>query len=366
MRLTLSISALALVFLGACELTENSLTLKMVGVIDPGVAKSRSRTQSEPLVASPVLTAQTSPSDRSRTAGQAAAGTAPKSGSFDVESIAVSVKIHGEFPYVKGLEGFEVMSDELSTWKKQTDFGEYMFQPSPAQGIEIGGQFFMTHFKAKTPNSQSTGKIVESYRRMIESNGGKMLYKGQFYNDAIVKAARSEQLTRDGATYLLRTPEREIWTQVSVRDDGDEYILVVVERGPLVLATTALSASDLKRAIDEFGKAIVYVNFQFDKADLRPDSKPVIDEVFALLKSDPALKLSIEGHTDALGAPDYNQALSQRRAAAVRAALLERGVSGGDPERLAAVGRGSSAPIADNKTEEGRARNRRVELIKQK
>ena len=151
---------------------------------------------------------------------------------------------------------------------------------------------------------------------------------------------------------------------MSVRDDGDEYVLVVVEKGTLVLKTQPLKASDLKRSLDESGKAVIYLNFEFDRAELKPDAKPVLDEVYGLLKADPALQLSIEGHTDNLGGADYNLALSQRRSAAVLKALIDRGVATVETARLQATGRGSATPIADNRTEEGRARNRRVELIK--
>jgi len=84
--------------------------------------------------------------------------------------------------------------------------------------------------------------------------------------------------------------------------------------------------------------------------------------VLALLQGQPDWKLRIEGHTDSTGTREGNQALSQQRAAAVVAWLVKNGVA---VSRLAAVGLGDTKPVADNKTEEGRARNRRVELAKQ-
>jgi OmpA-OmpF porin, OOP family len=217
---------------------------------------------------------------------------------------------------------------------------------------------------ARTPGSQSLDKIVESYQRLVEDKGGSTLYIGRFHGGAIDRAARSEQQGRDGATFLVRTPERELWAQVSVRDEGDEYVLVVLEKGALQLRTKPLTATDLKQSLAATGKAIVYVNFEFDRASLRPDAKPVIDEVFALLKSEPGLSLSIEGHTDNRGPAAYNQALSERRAAAVREALLARGLGSNGAGRLASTGHGATVPLADNESEEGRAKNRRVELVR--
>ncbi len=99
--------------------------------------------------------------------------------------------------------------------------------------------------------------------------------------------------------------------------------------------------------------------FDFDKSDIRPDSRPVLDEAAALLRQNKDINSSIEGHTDALGSDEYNQALSIRRAEAVFRFLVNRGVA---PERLEVSGFGESRPVADNDTESGRAQNRRVEI----
>ena len=110
---------------------------------------------------------------------------------------------------------------------------------------------------------------------------------------------------------------------------------------------------------------IVYValniNVDTAKAAIRPDSFPQLDQVAAALKQAPALMLDICGHTDDAGAPASNQALSEARATAVMKYLTEKGTAAG---RLAAKGFGQTKPVADNRTEDGRAKNRRVELVK--
>ena len=293
----------------------------------------------------------------------AAAADSPAAAAV-VESAPVSDRDLGAFPFLPMLDGFEPVPASVSNWIRDGKFIRYHFQHAPEQAVEVGGRFMMRHFAARDPGSQSLDSIVDSYSLLVEEKGGTLLYRGLFHGGAIDTAARSEQQARPGATYLIRTPEREIWTQVSVRDEGGEYVLVVLEKAPLQLKVKPLAASDLKRALDETGKAILYVNFEFDRASLRPDAKPVLDSVYALLKAEPALRLSIAGHTDNLGSDAYNQALSEKRAQAVREALVARGLKGRDAERLDAAGYGASMPIADNKTEEGRARNRRVELVK--
>jgi outer membrane protein OmpA-like peptidoglycan-associated protein len=101
------------------------------------------------------------------------------------------------------------------------------------------------------------------------------------------------------------------------------------------------------------------VNFDFDRADIRPDARPVLDEAIETLKEEPEIDLSVEGHTDAIGSDAYNQRLSERRANSVAAYLQRGGVS---RSRLTTRGFGESRPVASNATDDGRAQNRRVEL----
>jgi OOP family OmpA-OmpF porin len=86
-----------------------------------------------------------------------------------------------------------------------------------------------------------------------------------------------------------------------------------------------------------------------------------VREIVAMLKAAPTLRLSIEGHTDNVGTPAANKVLAENRAKSVMKAIVENGIPAG---RLTAVGFGQEVPVADNRTEEGRAKNRRVELVK--
>lgn len=102
------------------------------------------------------------------------------------------------------------------------------------------------------------------------------------------------------------------------------------------------------------------VNFDNDKATLRPDAAAILDQAAATLKEWGNVKVEVAGHTDSRSADDYNLKLSQRRAEAVRTYLVGKGVSA---DRLSAMGYGEANPVADNETEEGRFKNRRVELV---
>ena len=101
------------------------------------------------------------------------------------------------------------------------------------------------------------------------------------------------------------------------------------------------------------------VNFDFGKANIRPDATPILKEAATILKDNANLKVAVEGHTDSKGSDDYNLKLSMQRAAAVKAFLVQDGVA---ESRLSTRGLGESQPVASNETDDGRAQNRRVEL----
>lgn len=114
--------------------------------------------------------------------------------------------------------------------------------------------------------------------------------------------------------------------------------------------------------ISKAGRVAVYgINFDTGKATLRPESEAVLEEVRKLAAGHPDLKLRIEGHTDNAGNAAANRKLSQDRANAVRTWLVAKGVK---PAQLTAAGLGDTRPAADNGTDEGRAKNRRVELVR--
>ncbi len=102
------------------------------------------------------------------------------------------------------------------------------------------------------------------------------------------------------------------------------------------------------------------VNFDFDKATLRPEAGAIIDRNAAALDKWGDVKIEVAGHTDSIGTEAYNMGLSQRRAETVRNYLIGKGIAA---DRLTAKGYGESQPVADNATKEGRFKNRRVELI---
>jgi len=145
---------------------------------------------------------------------------------------------------------------------------------------------------------------------------------------------------------------RDVWAQVRTNGfsrNSPDYQLRVADAG-----------SGLRQDLEKGCKAALYgVNFDFDKATLRPDADPALNQVLALMKDEPKLVVEIGGHTDNVGKPDYNMKLSDERAAAVVQWLVRHGIAA---SRLSSHGHGDTQPLVKNDSDLNRAKNRRVEL----
>ncbi len=152
---------------------------------------------------------------------------------------------------------------------------------------------------------------------------------------------------------------------ISVETDAETEVTWYTQTAVLVEGMKqdlAADASAMAAAIEKTGSVAVYgINFDTGKATLTPDSEKVLQEVLSLMKQQADWRFEVQGHTDNVGAKAANQSLSDQRAGAVVAWLVKNGV---DKSRLTAKGYGDTQPVAPNTTEDGRAKNRRVELKK--
>lgn len=149
-----------------------------------------------------------------------------------------------------------------------------------------------------------------------------------------------------------------------VLNDRANALVEIVEAGAMEEKMVTLKAEAISSDIARQGRAIFYgIHFDVDKADIKTESEPQLAEMAKALKTDPKLKVFIIGHTDNQGKLDYNAGLSQRRAEAVVKALVAR--HGVDAKRMTARGLGPLSPVATNRTDEGKAKNRRVEMVEQ-
>ncbi|HEY6626099.1 MAG TPA: OmpA family protein, partial [Ignavibacteriaceae bacterium] len=155
---------------------------------------------------------------------------------------------------------------------------------------------------------------------------------------------------------FLKQGNKETWAEVYA---GDYYYdLTVVEKGEV---EQEITANAILKELNETGKAILYINFDSGKSTIKKGSMPIIEQIIEMMNQVKDIKLSVEGHTDSDGSNDSNLKLSGARAKVVMEAITKGGI---DAARLNSAGFGEEKPIADNSTAEGKAKNRRVELIK--
>ena len=138
--------------------------------------------------------------------------------------------------------------------------------------------------------------------------------------------------------------------------------LDIVEAKPMETNMVTVSAGEMATGIAAAGSVALYgILFDTNSATVKPESMPTLDEIAKLLKGQPGLRLLVVGHTDNIGTFELNMDLSQRRAASVVQALTSK--FGADPKQLTPVGVSFASPVASNKTDEGKAKNRRVQLV---
>jgi len=183
------------------------------------------------------------------------------------------------------------------------------------------------------------------------------------YSNAIKKIGGSVYERREDLTYVkLLQDGKEIWAYVSSYR-GDQIGIEIIEKEAMEQEVVA-DAKFMSEGLTTTGHVAIYgIYFDFNKSDVKPESDSALNEIAKLLTGNPNLKVFIVGHTDNVGGIDYNMKLSQARADAVVKALTTKYKV--KPQSLKAYGVGQMAPVAPNKTEEGRAKNRRVELVEQ-
>lgn len=190
----------------------------------------------------------------------------------------------------------------------------------------------------------STLQMIRNVENAVKQVGGKTVYS-------------------DGqkVTLTLTNADKELWVE-GWADYTGKYILTIIQKGAMEQQLVA-SADAFAAGLRATGHITVDgIYFDSGKAALKPESQKAVDEIAKLLKADGGLKVFVVGHTDNVGGTDANMKLSADRAQAVVQSLVKGGVDGA---RIKSFGNGPYSPVASNDQESGRARNRRVELVKQ-
>ncbi len=242
------------------------------------------------------------------------------------------------------MPGFHIFNYE------ELDFDQYKFPVGPDQFQSIEGRhLYLDYYANDEITLPSAMQIVRNYTNAIKGIGGETVY--QFEDGGM-----------EYVTMKVTKDKTEIWAALSAAGNG-MYKLHIIEKQQMNQDVVA-NAESLAGTIRTTGKAAVYgIYFDTDKSEIKPESEPAINEIAKLLKSDTDLKLYVVGHTDNAGTFDYNIRLSKSRADAVVITLT--GKHSISASRLIPFGAGPTSPVASNASEEGRAKNRRVELVAQ-
>jgi outer membrane protein OmpA-like peptidoglycan-associated protein len=232
---------------------------------------------------------------------------------------------------------------------KEFDSAEVVIGPekegeSPRKTLE--GKTEILNYEC--PETVSLLQIARNMETAMRQAGYQIVFSGK-----TDEADQPAITARKGAT----------WIQIQTWSNGGtpnyrQTAVTVKEMTQEVKADASAWAAEIEKS----GRVSVYgINFDTGKSAIRADSEPVLQEIATLLREHPEWKLRIVGHTDSTGSKAANRTLSEQRAAAVAAWIAGKGI---EKARLASEGVGDTSPVADNGTDEGRAKNRRVELVK--
>jgi OmpA-OmpF porin, OOP family len=227
------------------------------------------------------------------------------------------------------------------------EFDAFEFRDTKGQQVTVEGRYTeVMYLLNEGATEPSRLQIHRNYENAVKKIGGTAVY-----NDG--EGGLYLKIVKDGKEYYAKTD-----TYIT-----SQYVVKVLQKEAMkqyIEANAAVFKNDLKST----GHAAIYgIYFDTAKAEIKPESGPALDEIAKLLKGDPTLKTFIVGHTDSVGDFESNMKLSQARAQAVMQSLASK--YGIEAVRLRAYGVSSLSPMQSNDTEEGRAKNRRVELVRQ-
>ena len=227
------------------------------------------------------------------------------------------------------------------------EFDHAGFKNNKGEDIKVEGHKYHIEYDIrKEKKAPSELQILRNYENAIKKIRGSTVYEAP--GEAWLKVEKGGKIT---------------WIYVYAHSEGESYELTIVEKKAMAQEVIA-DAKSLARDISSTGHASVYgIHFDFNKVRVKPESGPALKEIAKLLKQNPKLNLYVVGHTDSAGKISYNMKLSRARAEAVVKELISKyGVA---QTRLKPHGVGPLVPVSSNETEEGRALNRRVELVEE-
>jgi OOP family OmpA-OmpF porin len=256
-------------------------------------------------------------------------------------TLYVRLKTKGDMPEKFTVE-FDAVLGETKGYQNQ--YYLLMYDENGWPGAGNAGSIYIEGQQGRSANTTTS----------INKNDGKIHHIAVSVNGTFVKAWVDNQRVVNDPDAATR-PIKYIGISLHANHGYSDTVMFTNFR-------VAEGGKDIKSALDTEGKIVTYgILFDTGSDKIKPESLPTLKKILAILKESPALKFSIEGHTDNQGTKKVNEPLSERRAKSVRTWLTGKGIS---PSRLESKGWGDAKPIDTNDTAEGRANNRRVEFIK--
>lgn len=286
-----------------------------------------------------------------------------------------------DHPMIARYEGSKIVEYKQDAFNEFTlPLGPVKKKPNYEKSETLHGK--LTRLTYETAKGRSVLEVFSNYEQALQKAGFNPLFQcsdkacgGRDFN-LTVGDYRFHGDQPDGQRYLsakLSRPDGDVYVSLYVttayniggaRRDNVYTQLYVLEAKPMETGKVTVDANAMLKGIVDSGRIALYgIYFDTDKASIKPESKPTLDEIAALLKNQPALKLIVVGHTDSAGDFQHNLSLSKQRAQAVMQALVKDYQIAGN--RLKAEGVAYLAPAASNRSDNGRSLNRRVELIEQ-
>ena len=221
------------------------------------------------------------------------------------------------------------------------------FKNEKGNKISVEGHYYFFNYLVKKGSEEASGpQVLRNYMNAVKNAGGKVVYEEGCCN-VYLKLEKNNRIT---------------WVHVKAYKDAGSYQVWIVEETEMK-QDIFVDANAMLNGINTQGRVALYgIYFDFDKSNLKPESDPTLKEIAKLLKENPKLNLYVVGHTDNVGDFNYNMKLSKSRAEAVVKKLVTK--YNINKNRLAPEGVGPLCPVTSNDNDEGKAKNRRVELIK--
>jgi len=266
--------------------------------------------------------------------------------------VTVQMQAQVEEPQPKDTQWFSGMPNYVIYEAQDIEFDSYNFWNGKNCTTVEGRKFRRVYTLKEDAQKAGVIQIIRNYSNAIKSMGGTVIFEGAPQD--------ADCAEFNGLNIIVGKAVKgsdELWVEIATLGGDDYYITIILKE----LMKQDVTASSMFEALNRDGHIALYINFDTGKSIIRDESKPVIDQIVEMMKSNPDLKIGVEGHTDNVGTPASNKTLSEARAKSVVTAIVSQGIAS---ERLSPAGFGQDKPISDNNTEEGRAKNRRVELVK--